>query len=128
MINAHSDGEPYEDSTRLVVIVAISALIATFVWDIPRKCVPTSALFFIQEQMLLFVTITACVTLASDITTLERMAAAWGLIYGGLNAFVTSQARRLIIKEHRQQAEGLALCARGVGLLFGPPLIGQSIT
>ena len=109
-----------------LLLLAAGALVGNFLWDLPRKCVPTSGLFFIQEQMILYALITGFIPLAANNDFIKMaLFTAQGIQFGGLTAFMTSQVRHLIIKNHRQAAESWSTCARGIGIMVGTPLIGK---
>ena len=109
-----------------LVVVGASSFAGTFLWSVPRKCVPTSSLFFLQEQMIILVIVIALIPMAQTSNAWLAVHSVYGLTFGGLNSFMTAQVRKLIIKEYRSQADSWAMSARATGMLFGPPLIGIS--
>ena len=108
-----------------VIAAAGGAFVGTYGWQMFKRCVPTSSLFFLQELMVLCAVVMGGITMANSTTAILLSAAVYGIMFGGLDTLMAAQTRHLIIKEHRAQADGWAYCARAIGFLVGPPVMGK---
>ena len=81
----------------------------------------------IQQTTLLAGAVTATMTMISSSYGYMLTSAMLGLALGGLDVFTARQLSRLFIQEEAVSVESWTSFFRGVGSLFGVPLIGMSL-
>ena len=125
--NSISDWTNSDDgvSKFSLVVFGGAAFLGSLLWCIPYKWSSLPHTFLIQQTTLLAAALAACMTLITSPYGYMLTSSMLGLVVGGLDVFIARQLSRLFIQEEAVSVDAWSSFFRGVGSLFGIPLVGM---